>query len=64
MRVFVGGAGTLQLSMGGALHGVLYAPQAELVQSAPLVVTGALFVRRVASTADLTLHYDRDLARE
>jgi cytoskeletal protein CcmA (bactofilin family) len=63
VRVFVGGAGTVQLSMGGALHGVLYAPQAELVQSAALEVTGALFVRRVASTADLTLHYDRDLAR-
>lgn len=61
VRVFAGGAGTLQLSMGGALHGVLYAPQAELVQSAPLEVTGAVFVRRVASTADLTLHYDRDL---
>lgn len=63
VRVFAGGAGTLQLSMGGALHGVLYAPHAELVQSAPFVVTGALFVRRVASTADLTLHYERDLAR-
>lgn len=61
VHVFAGGAGTLQLSKGGALHGVLYAPQAELVQSAALEVTGALFVRRVASTADLTLHYDRDL---
>ena len=63
VRVFAGGTGTIQLSSGGALHGVLYAPRAELVQSAPLEVTGALFVRRVASTADLTLHYDRSLAR-
>jgi hypothetical protein len=63
VRVFLGGAGTVQLSSGGALHGVLFAPHAELVQSAALEVTGALFVRRVASTADLTLHYDRKLAR-
>jgi hypothetical protein len=61
VRVFVGGSGTVQLSSGDALHGTLYAPNAELVLSAPLTVNGALFVRRVAASAALTVHYDRDL---
>jgi hypothetical protein len=64
VRLYLGGMGTVQLTSGGALHGVLYAPGAELVLSAPLTVTGALFVRRAAATADLTLHYDRSLARQ
>jgi hypothetical protein len=63
VRVFAGGNGTIQLSSGGSLHGVLYAPRAELVLSGAFDATGALFVRRVAGAADLTVHYDRSLAR-
>ena len=63
VRVYAGGSGTLQLGAGGELHGVLYAPGAELVLSGPLDVQGAVFVRRAASTAELTVHYDRSLGR-
>jgi hypothetical protein len=59
VRIFIGGTGTIQLSGGGTLQGTLYAPRAELVAADALTVYGALFVRRVASSAALTVHYDR-----
>jgi cytoskeletal protein CcmA (bactofilin family) len=59
VRIYVGGAGTVQISGGGALHGVLYAPKAELVLAAPLEVHGALFMRRIAAAAALDVHHDR-----
>jgi hypothetical protein len=55
VRIYVGGGGTIQLSGGGELHGMLYAPKAELVLSAPLTLRGALFVRRVAASAELSV---------
>jgi cytoskeletal protein CcmA (bactofilin family) len=55
VRIYVGGGGTIQLSGGGELHGTLYAPKAELVLSAPLTLRGALFVRRVAASAELSV---------
>ena len=58
VRLHVGGTGTIDLAGGGELHGALYAPNAELVLSAPLTVTGALFTRRVAAAAAVTVHAD------
>lgn len=58
VRLHVGGTGTIDLSEGGVLHGALYAPGSELVLSGALEATGALFVRRVAASAAVTVHYD------
>lgn len=58
VRLHVGGTGTIDLAAGGGLHGVLYAPNSELVLSAPFTVTGAVLARRVAAAATLTVHYD------
>jgi hypothetical protein len=63
VRLYVGGAGTLPLAGGGELHAALYAPRAELVLGAPLTVYGGVFVRRVAASADIAIHYDATLAR-
>jgi len=58
-RVYVGGAGTVQLGGGGTFYGNLYAPRAEVVTSGPLEVFGALFARRIAASGGLTAHFDR-----
>lgn len=61
-RTYVGGSGTVQLTGGGRFFGGLYAPRAELVSSGPVEVFGALFARRIVSSGQLTVHYDRALA--
>lgn len=58
VRLYVGGTGTLQLSGGALVAGNVYAPQAELTTSAPVEVFGSLFVRRIAASAELEIHYD------
>ena len=58
VRVYVGGSGTVNLGNGGVLAGSLYAPRAELVSPAALEVVGSGFVRRVATSGLLTVHYD------
>jgi hypothetical protein len=64
VRLHVGGAGTIQLTGGGTLHGALYAPEAELVLGAALEVYGALFVNRVAaSSSALIVHHDPSVLR-
>jgi hypothetical protein len=64
VRIHVGGAGTIQLTRGGAMQGALYAPLSEIVLSAPFTLYGAMIARRVAATsAALTVHYDRSLGR-
>ncbi|MCK6549317.1 hypothetical protein L6R52_25970 [Myxococcota bacterium] len=62
-RLYVGGAGTIQLSGGGVFAGNLYAPRAELVASAPIELFGSLFVRRLAASAPLAVHYDTAVLR-
>jgi hypothetical protein len=63
VRLYLGGTGTLPLAGGGELHGGLYAPGAELVLNAPLSVYGAAFLRRVAASAALEVHFDANVAR-
>lgn len=58
VRLYVGGNGTLELSGGGVFAGNVYAPRAELVSSATLEAFGSLFVRRVALSDQLIIHYD------
>lgn len=58
VRLYVGGAGTVNLGGGGRLAGSLYAPRAELVSPLDLEVFGSLFVRRLAASGLVTVHYD------
>lgn len=62
-RLYTGGTGTIQLSGGGTFAGNLYAPRAELVASAPIEVFGSIFVRRLAASAGVTIHYDTAVLR-
>ncbi|MDD9933335.1 MAG: hypothetical protein OXT09_07030 [Myxococcales bacterium] len=57
VRLFVAGAGTIELRGGGALHGVLHAPDAELVLPAPLTIHGSALLRRVAAEAELVIEH-------
>jgi hypothetical protein len=59
VRVYVGGAGTIQLSGGAFLGGNLYAPSSELVTSAPLEAFGSIFVRRVSASDAVRIHFDQ-----
>ena len=63
VRLYVGGDGTIQLGGGGTFAGNLYAPRAELVTAGDTEVFGALFVRRVAASGPLTVHYDTGVLR-
>lgn len=58
-RMYVGGAGTINLGAGATFAGNLYAPAAELVAAGPVEVFGALFVGRVSASGGLDLHYDQ-----
>jgi hypothetical protein len=58
MRVYVGGKGTLDLTLDALIAGPLYAPRAELVPRAGFETYGALFVRRAALGGDVVIHYD------
>jgi hypothetical protein len=58
VRFYVGGAGTVDLGAGGDLAANLYAPRAELVTPESLEVFGSVFVRRLAASGPLAVHYD------
>lgn len=58
VRVYVGGSGTIALAGGGVFTGNLYAPKAEIVLAADTEIFGSVFARRVATSGDVTLHYD------
>lgn len=58
VRLYVGGNGTIQLSGGATFAGNVYAPRAELVTSGDVEVFGSVFVRRVATSGRLGIHYD------
>jgi len=59
VRLYVGGAGSVQLTGGGLFAGNVYAPRAELVTPAEVEVFGSLFVRRLAASGPIRVHYDR-----
>ncbi len=58
VRLYVGGAGTLDVAGEAVIAGLVYAPHAELVTRDTLTTYGSLFVRRAAPLGDVTLHYD------
>jgi hypothetical protein len=62
-RVYIGGAGTIQLSGGSQLAANLYAPQAALAVSGGATVYGSLFARRLDQSAPVMIHYDVDVLR-
>ncbi|MEO7735395.1 MAG: hypothetical protein ABIY55_30860 [Kofleriaceae bacterium] len=62
-RVYIGGAGTIDLSGDSRLAGNLYAPRAAIALSATATVFGSLFVRRLDQAAPITIHYDVDVRR-
>ncbi len=62
-RVYVGGAGTIQLSGDSQLAANLYAPLAALAVSGGAVVYGSLFARRLDQSAPVMIHYDVDILR-
>lgn len=57
-RLYVGGRGTLQLGADALFGGNLYAPRAELSTSGRVEVFGSLFVRRLAASGPVVVHYD------
>jgi hypothetical protein len=62
-RVYVGGAGTINLSGDSALATNFYAPLAAVALSGGTTVFGSLFVRRLDQAAPVTIHYDVDVRR-
>jgi hypothetical protein len=62
-RVYVGGAGTINLSGDSQLAANVYAPGAAVALSAPATIFGSLFVRRLDQAAPVTIHYDEDVLR-
>ncbi|HJL12839.1 MAG TPA: hypothetical protein RMH85_30430 [Polyangiaceae bacterium LLY-WYZ-15_(1-7)] len=57
-RMYVGGDGTVNLSAATTFAGNLYAPRAELVTAGAVEIFGAAFVRRLAASGALDIHYD------
>lgn len=62
-RIYVGGAGTINLSGDSQLAANVYAPGAAVALSAPATIFGSLFVRRLDQAAPVTIHYDEDVLR-
>jgi len=61
VRFYVGGAGSLSFSAPGTFGGNLYAPLVNVALSGGADVYGSMFVNRVASSAPLQVHYDRNV---
>jgi len=57
-RLYLGGSGLTELSGDGLFGGNLYAPRSDLRVSAGIEVFGSLFVRRLAASGSVTIHYD------
>ena len=62
-RIYVGGAGTIQLSGDSQIAANVYAPTSAVALSAPATIYGSLFVRRLDQAAPVTIHYDEDVRR-
>jgi hypothetical protein len=62
-RLYVGGAGTIQLAGGSQLAANLYAPLAPIALSGGATVYGSLFADRLDQSAPVMIHYDVDVLR-
>ena len=62
-RIYVGGAGTIDLAGDSQLAANLYAPRAAIALSGGAVIHGSLFVRRLVQSAPVEIHYDVDVLR-
>ncbi len=61
VRLWVGGNGTIDLGKDALIAGNVYAPKAEFVLAANTEIFGSVFVRRLSSGGDLTVHYDTSI---
>ena len=59
VRLYVGGATSLDTSANWEVHGNLYAPTAVLNTSGGAIMDGAVFVRSLAASAPVTFGYDK-----
>jgi hypothetical protein len=59
VRVYLGGATTVDTSASWVVHGNLYAPKAILNTSGGATMDGAIFVKSLAAAAPVTLGYDK-----
>lgn len=59
VRIYVGGATSLDTSANWEVHGNLYAPTAVLNTSGGAIMDGAVFVRSLAASAPVSFGYDK-----
>jgi hypothetical protein len=59
VRIYVGGATSLDTSANWEVHGNLYAPTAVLNTSGGAIMDGAVFVRSLAASAPVSVGYDK-----
>lgn len=62
-RLYVGGSGSVNVVRGAFIAGNLYAPRAELTTAGPFESFGSVFVRRIAASNSVTIHYDTAVLR-
>jgi hypothetical protein len=62
-RIYVGGVGTVELSGELQFAANLYAPSADFSVSGNATLFGSLFVKRLAQSAPMIIHYDVDVLR-
>lgn len=62
-RLYVGGSGTVNVVAGAFIAGNLYAPRAELTTAGAIETFGSVFVRRMAASGSVTIHYDTAVLR-
>jgi hypothetical protein len=58
LRIYLGAAASLDVSASSSISANLYAPQTVLNLSGAAEIFGAVFVRRIASSSGLMVHYD------
>ena len=63
LRIYMGSGADINLSSNVTLAGNLYAPLSQLNEGSNLTVYGALFVRKVAISGQLTIHHDTAIFR-
>jgi hypothetical protein len=61
LRVYVGGPGTFEVPASSLLAGNFHAPEASMDMSEKLELFGALLIGRLASSGEVSIHYDQDV---
>ncbi|QRK10497.1 hypothetical protein JQX13_10610 [Archangium violaceum] len=61
LRVYVGGPGSFEVPASSLLAGNFHAPEASMDMSEKLELFGALLIGRLASSGEVSIHYDLDV---